>query len=92
MFPFQWRKSKMLKTLVLSASLCLALASPAFASSTCGDDTLAQMEKDIKAMPEGPHKDAAMKEWKMSDESMKAKKMDDCNGHMDAADKEMKSK
>lgn len=72
-----------MRNLLIIAATTAALCTPAFAASGegCTDQDMQATQASITAMPDGPDKDAAMKEFTMAQDAMKANDMKSCDDH-----------
>jgi hypothetical protein len=75
----------MLKALMLTAAVCMALATTANAASRCDEAQRTALETKIKALPDGEQKTAAMAEWELSTKAFNDKNVNDCDTHMEGA-------
>jgi hypothetical protein len=80
----------MIKILAASAMLVIAMIAPAYAQDVmCDEPTLTAMKAKIDAATDAAKKEAAMKEYALAMEAMKAKKADECKAHMSSTEKSL---
>ena len=77
----------MMKTLILTTAVCMALATSANAATRCDEPQRAELEAKIKALPDGEQKTAALAEWELSTKAFNEKNMNECDSKMNSAEK-----